>query len=517
MQIKDFAYVAVAAVLFACLLVPLRDCIVDDTFIHLQYARNLADRGELSFNRGDPTYGATSPLWVALLALFRRAGADILIWCRVLSWLFAIASIMLVYRIAARIDKDSAVPVAAAFIVATEAWFVRWSAVGMETALAVFTVTVALDAVPRATRSASRSAALGLALFVAALARPESLLLVPLTALALLVARGARPRHFVFLAVFAPLFAAWLYLIHAHTGTYFPLTAGAKQGRPVLSALLIGRSLVPLRIMGSTMLLPWLALVAGLAVAIGRDRSIGSAFEERRGIREMPGVIVMLLWAAALPAAYVALDFQVLSRYLVPVAPAAAILGAVAARRLFSRLVRSPGGRHTALAVFVSLAIVQSGWVYAVAVVPSTRAFSRALMRTVASMGKLIDHVAPAEAIVATPDIGAIGYYAHRRILDLGGLVSPEINRMRRSVDVEEIIERGLYLRFGPTYLVDRSATAARFEGKVIDGVLFTPLRQGTVPNLGIRKPDPVVYVLYRLDSVGEDGLPVPDGEGEAP
>jgi hypothetical protein len=113
MQVKDFAYVAVAAVLFACLLVPLRDSVVDDTFIHLQYARNLADHGELSFNRTDPTYGATSPLWVALLALLRRAGADILIWCRVFSWLFAIASIALVYRIAARLGGGSAAPVAA--------------------------------------------------------------------------------------------------------------------------------------------------------------------------------------------------------------------------------------------------------------------------------------------------------------------------------------------------------------------------------------------------------------------
>jgi hypothetical protein len=34
--------------------------------------------------------------------------------------------------------------------------------------------------------------------------------------------------------------------------------------------------------------------------------------------------------------------------------------------------------------------------------------------------------------------------------------------------------------------------------------VRFTALRQGVVSNLGIRKPDPVTYTLYRLDRAGE-------------
>ena len=45
-----------------------RDSIMDDTFIHLQYARNLREAGELAFNRGEPSLGATSPLWILLLA-----------------------------------------------------------------------------------------------------------------------------------------------------------------------------------------------------------------------------------------------------------------------------------------------------------------------------------------------------------------------------------------------------------------------------------------------------------------
>lgn len=36
--------------------------VTDDTFIHLQYAANWADYGELAFNKGEPSYGVTSPL-----------------------------------------------------------------------------------------------------------------------------------------------------------------------------------------------------------------------------------------------------------------------------------------------------------------------------------------------------------------------------------------------------------------------------------------------------------------------
>ncbi len=501
MQRKDIRNVALGAALFAVLLMPLRDTIVDDTYIHLQYARNLAAAGELSFNRGEPTYGATSPLWVGILALFARAGADLLVWCRVLSWLFAVASIALVCRIASAAGGRAWTPAAAALMLASEAWFVRWSAVGMETSFAVFMTLAVMDLARPAARSAGRSALLGAALFLAALSRPEALLLVPLAAAALLFAKGT-VRRFAFLLVFVPLFAAWLYVIHRHTGSFFPLTAGAKQGAIDFSPLILRRALVPAQILGATLLLPWIALLAGLAAGAFRRRSLGYYFSESGSLREEPGVLLMLLWVFALPAAYVALDFQVLSRYLVPVVPAAIVLGLTAWRKLVAGISANARMERAAIAIFVALAILQSVLVYELKVVPPTRAFSESLETVLGGMGRWLEKNAPADALVAAPDIGAIGYYSHRRILDLGGLVTPEINRMRREIDVERIVEEGLYLRFGPDYLVDRDAFPDRFSGVVIKGVSFEPVMKGEVPNLGIRKPEPVIYVLYRLDRI---------------
>lgn len=500
MQVKDYAYVAMAAALFAVLIVPLRNSVVDDTFIHLQYARNLADRGELAFNRGEPTYGATSPLWVALLASARKAGANILVWCRVLSWLFAIVSLALVYRLAARLGAGTPACIAASFIVAAEAWFLRWSAVGMETSFAVFTVLLVFYSAIEARESLRSSVALGFSLLAASLVRPESTMLVPIVTLAFLLCPGAKKRHFAFLSIFLPLFAVWLLLVEHHTGSFVPLTAGAKHGHPAISAMILARASVPVRIFGATVAASWAVLALGIALSALFDRSLGSAFEKGRKIREMPVILSMLLWVVALPAAYVIVDFQIISRYLVPVIVPAVVLSCIACIRLAKRISSSVRVRDLILAAVAAASMVQSAAVYAKVVVPSTRAFSRALTRTVAGIGKKIDRIAPAKALVATPDIGVIGWYSNRRVLDLGGLVSPEMNRMRRFYDVEEIIERGLYLKFHPDYLVDRSSIPDRFEGAKIKGFSFTPIARGTVPNLGIRKPEPVYYVLYRLD-----------------
>jgi 4-amino-4-deoxy-L-arabinose transferase-like glycosyltransferase len=323
MSFRPHQLLIVGFVLFLLLLYPLRSTLVDDTYIHLVYARNLAEAGELSFNRGDPTYGATSPLWVGLLALLYKAGMDLISGCRLLSLLSALCSIALVYRLARRTGCGEFAALMAALVMSAEAWFIRWSAVGMETSFALLFTLLALDRAFTADRPGN-SILFGLLLFAAVLARPEALLLVPLALLAFILARGrAGWSGLLWLPVLALLLAVWFILIERHTGTYLPLTAGAKQGRPVLSAAIFGRALVPIKIIGATLALPCVALVAGLVLGAVKGSPLRCF---TRDLRDRRGALLLLLWAAGLPAAYVLFDFQVLSRYLVPVLPAIVVL-----------------------------------------------------------------------------------------------------------------------------------------------------------------------------------------------
>ncbi|HEX9725550.1 MAG TPA: hypothetical protein VGC53_14820, partial [Vicinamibacteria bacterium] len=62
--------------------------IVDDTYIFLRYAENLANGNGLVFNLGERVEGYTSPLWVLLLGLFSRLGLDLALTSVLLAGLF---------------------------------------------------------------------------------------------------------------------------------------------------------------------------------------------------------------------------------------------------------------------------------------------------------------------------------------------------------------------------------------------------------------------------------------------
>jgi hypothetical protein len=64
-------------------------------------------------------------------------------------------------------------------------------------------------------------------------------------------------------------------------------------------------------------------------------------------------------------------------------------------------------------------------------------------------MGKWIDETLPHDATLAVFDIGAIAYYSHRRIVDLGGLVDPEFPIYREKHALGDYIRRS-----GSTWVV---------------------------------------------------------------
>ena len=74
MQPARILRICLAVAVYAAAGWAVRGYITDDTFIHLRYAENLLQYGEFSFNPGEHTYGATSPLWIFGLALLLKLG-----------------------------------------------------------------------------------------------------------------------------------------------------------------------------------------------------------------------------------------------------------------------------------------------------------------------------------------------------------------------------------------------------------------------------------------------------------
>ena len=118
---------------------------LDDSWIHLTYARNLVTNGEWAFQPGLPSAGSTSPLWTGLLALGFLTSLAPYLWTYFLGGLilFGLGWLGEYVVRALRPDYHPRLPWVGLFIVAE--WHMIWSAAsGMETLLHAFLITASL-------------------------------------------------------------------------------------------------------------------------------------------------------------------------------------------------------------------------------------------------------------------------------------------------------------------------------------------------------------------------------------
>jgi hypothetical protein len=138
-------------------------------------------------------------------------------------------------------------------------------------------------------------------------------------------------------------------------------------------------------------------------------------------------LIVPVLWSIGLIALYAARlpAYYQHGRYVIPALPAFIVVGVAGTIQLISAARKSVMGRvlTRSLAISTGLAIIffffQGAGVYA-------RDVSIIDQEMVASAHWIKDNI-PLDQMLAIHDIGAVGYFAPRPILDLAGLVSPEI------------------------------------------------------------------------------------------
>lgn len=505
-----------ALLLAAALMWPLQHYLTDDTFIHLQYARNLAEGRGLVFNPGERVYGCTSPLWVTLLADGIALGFDGLKVARVLGALATLWSVALFLQLMRRNLKTPAVRVAATVAWAGHAWMLRWSLSGMETPLVVALTLAGFVAFTEGREWGARPVRTGALWALAALARPEAALLLVLWGAFLLVDADSRAglRRLVFGAL-PPLliYGSWLLFAGFYFGSFLPQTLVAKAAGPAGLGDHLGNLWRQVSIMGATDGVMAAVLVAALVV--GRRSVWTWRPATQRAQRLLPWA-----WIVAVPLLYVARGVPVLSRYLLPLLPVLSWLAwragecwslaapaetAGAAPAPTPRAVR----RTVALAVVLAaLVLGQNLVVYRAKVMPQVSSFSAGLQQSLIPMGRWLERHTPVGSVVATPDIGALGYFGHRRILDLGGLVTPQMVPFLVKETPEEVTAHFHFAAFArPDYIVDRGPRPDDLRLRSSFAPALTPLRLASVPNLGIARPAPAYYTLYRVDWAAADSI----------
>jgi hypothetical protein len=447
---------------------------LDDSWIHLHFARNLAEGAGFAYNPGRPVAGSTAPLWTLLLAAGALpAGASVTM-AKVLGIACALGAAVLTRRAAQAWGAPPTVAVVAG-VALLWAGPIVWGALsGMEVTLAALLVAAAL--VAHAAERAWLTAALG---GLAVTARPEAALLIPF----LLLSRPLTPaRLAAFVLVPAVIVAPMVAFSYATVGALYPATAAAKVEGGLIGWL--GGLGEPLTL--TLALRPW-AFLREWVSWLGRTHVLlpllllpAIVLAWRRRGRAL-GILALALLAhplgMALLAPYRGPGFQE-GRYSIHLLPLALVVLAVGLGTALQRR------RRVALLAWLALAL----W----ALVPAAERYAWGVQNIEAMQVRLGHWVAantPPRARLALNDIGAIAYVSRREIVDLMGLVTPEILPYRRQGE-EGVIR--FVSQICPDYLIIFPAWFPRLAGRAD---LLEPLQRVRLERVEVSGgPEMVVY-----------------------
>jgi len=385
---------------------------LDDSWIHLTYARNLALRGEWAFLPGVPSAGSTAPLWSALLALGFLLHLGPYIWTYLLGGLLLFALAALAELAARRLlpAYKTALPFIGLFF-AFEWRFVWAAGSGMETLLHASLLTLVLLLL---TRPSPPSLTLGLLTALSVWVRPDGLTLLAPVALTLLLREKPAAHLTRFFLGFGLLFGLYLLFNLLLSGNPLPNTFYAKQAeysawqaKPLLEKL----GLTFLQVVTG----PTVALLPGIAIWI--VKSIRA--------REW-GTISAALWAAGFIGLYaLRLPPYQHGRYLMPAMPILFLWGTLGAWQFIREGAAGFGSRWTRMAWAAFIVMLAAAfWGMGARSYGQDVALIESEMVTVA---KWVDANLPSDALIAAHDIGALGYFDQHELIDMAGLVSPEV------------------------------------------------------------------------------------------
>jgi len=388
---------------------------LDDAWIHQTYARNLAETGAWTFAEGLPSAGSTSPLWTMLLTPAYLLGIPPLVWTSVLAMMQLLAGAWIGI---CWLEQRGSRWAGWVGIVMVAEWHLVWAGLsGMETLLMGL---AALGFFLLLEDESTPPFLLGVWIGAAIWIRPDAITLVgPLGWVIFFRTETSWTQRvrmaFVAAAGAAVLLLPYLLFNQAMSGEFWPTTFYAKQAEYAVL-----REMPFLRRLAAQFALPFIGVGALLAPGV-----LSGAYESAR--RQAWSRLGPLLWVAGYLTLYamrLPVHYQH-GRYAMPVLPTLLVLGweglAVTLKpsaelfvsRLLSRVVLLAQG----VVLFVFLFIGATAYARDVAIIES---------EMVATAEWLRDELPPGR-LLAVHDIGAVGYFSGHRLVDLAGLVSPDV------------------------------------------------------------------------------------------
>ncbi len=384
---------------------------LDDAFIHMQFARNLSAGAGFSFNAGQPTPGSTSPLWTIALIPAALLFDSLLIPAVLMSAIFTAATVLLTFCFTRSLSSRAWVGLLAAVGVALTGRMLWAGLAGMETT-AFAALSVAAVWLYHRRRLDWVSA---LAFALAAQLRPEGHLLFALVILDTGIrwrqgklAEGGR-QIAVGLVIYLLVALPYVLFSLSTTGRPLPNTFYAKSSAAILFSW---------RTLRETAALHWQDNVVGMLLL-----PFGLLPVWRR--ERLAVAWLVALW---LVTPFIVDQVWHHGRYTIPLIPFQMIVAAHGVEWIYDQSLRRTSAARARILVLslVVLLILAAGrrFDYWAGMLGYN---SREIREVDQAIGLWLKENTSPDAVIAVDDIGAIGYLSERRILDLQGLVSPEV------------------------------------------------------------------------------------------
>lgn len=375
----------------------------DDPYITFRYARNLLAGNGFVYNVGQRTLSTTAPLYGLLLAGLGLAWPDLPALANGLGALsLVLAAALLVFQ--ARDHGEMALGLIAGLFLSTAPLAV--TSFGSETCLYIASILAGLVAYDR-----SRPELAAVILAAAAMIRPDGLLAAAVLAACHLVARRAIPWRPAIL--YLALTGAWFGGLWFYYGSPIPVTLLVKQqqGRMAISQVFPERFATLVR---DYLPFAWAAMALALAGMV-------------RVIRQSRHWLPLLAWTAAYFLAYTLLGVSSYFWHHTPLLPGLLVLVAEGLQAFAGLLARARVPRGLVLAGTGLLAVALL-W-------PPVRVTLRAARSPdprgvlYREIGEWLAANTEAGATVGMLEVGIIGYYAGRTVVDFAGLIQPDVAR----------------------------------------------------------------------------------------
>lgn len=407
---------------------------LDDPWIHLQFAKNLAEYGSFSYFKNEVvTAGSTSPIYTIILAAGFLITKNEMWLSYVIGIIFFAFSVYYFYKLSGTFfPKENWLAIAAALLLVFDKWLNFISVTGMETTLYIF-LLVACYYYYRKMNAIGFAVTLGLTFWT----RPDALAFIAAIAAdyffrVYLKNRSPKENTDILLfekkdlykiaGIFGAIMAAYFAMNYIIAGSLLPNTYSAKLA--YYSAEFRSRSeFLKLEVWEyfteSAYLLIFIPFVFGV-FKLASD-SFKLKYNPLLPAFIFIALLIFMYWYK-LPYAHR------FGRYMMPVFPFYILISVYGGREFFRWFANYIG--DSKLVNGLNVILLAGTIVYFASEYNSTKEIfqdqSRHIYIRQVETAKWLKNNTPEGSTIATHDVGAIAYYSDRKVVDVVGLINPE-------------------------------------------------------------------------------------------